>query len=148
MLLCDRFKKIEVRSSHGEYNRLSTRTFANHMEKDLLGAQNGTSYNALNLRPILQSNRPLLSFIPRYRFLETICELADNVDPGKQLEARSNDVKSCLSFSIMGLTHSFSGAHVDSLLGTWVRCLFGTKFWMIVPSRIMTEADWEDFGRR
>jgi hypothetical protein len=36
---------------------------------------------------------------------------------------------------------------MDALGSTWLRNLFGTKLWMIVPERLMTDQDWADFSR-
>jgi len=32
---------------------------------------------------------------------------------------------------------------VDALNGTWVRCLFGSKLWWIVPQSVLDDNDWE-----
>jgi hypothetical protein len=103
-------------------------------------AQQGV--NALNLRNITKSHRPVFTMLPRFRLLETLVERVQAVNLGKLTESVPADVSSYTSFNILGLTGAFSGAHVDSLGGTWVRNLAGVKFWMIVPK---SEVEWDEF---
>ena len=58
---------------------------------------------------------------------------------GKKTYLTPFDVGSCQSFEILGLRGAFSGAHMDALGGTWLRNLFGTKLWIIVPKQLITD---------
>ncbi|KAF2158750.1 hypothetical protein M409DRAFT_61408 [Zasmidium cellare ATCC 36951] len=96
----------------------------------------GSGDNALNLRDLAKAQRPAFTMMPRFRLLETLAESCYG-EPGKEVCSRPVDVASCGSFNILGQRGAFSGAHVDSLAGTWVRNLDGLKYWMIVPSSDM-----------
>lgn len=58
---------------------------------------------------------------------------------GKKTYLTLFDVGSCQSFEILGLRGAFSRAHIDALGGTWLRNLFGTKLWIIVPKQLITD---------
>lgn len=100
--------------------------------------------NALNLRNITKAHRPLFTILSRFRLLESLVERTLGGYLGKKTMSTPVDVASCVEFNILGLTGAFSGAHLDSLCGTWVRNLSGVKFWMIVPDEDM-ELEWEAF---
>lgn len=104
--------------------------------KDLIAASRSRNtrkgYNALNLRDIAKSQRPLFTRLQRFRLLDMLVENA-RAQPGKDIESQPIDVAGCTSFNIFGLRGAFSGAHLDALGGTWVRSLDGIKLWMIVP---------------
>jgi hypothetical protein len=102
--------------------------------------------NALNLRNFTNSHRPLFTMLPRFRLLDYLVARIQNAGLGKNVGWTPNDVASCLSFNIIGLEGAFSGAHLDSLNGTWVRNLQGIKLWMIVPEKEM-EHEWDTFAR-
>lgn len=93
-------------------------------------ASTAKGYNALNLRDIAKAQHPLFTLVSRLRLLDKIVENV-RVHAGK--EVVPVDVASCASFNIFALAGAFSGAHQDALTGTWVRCLDGLKFWMIIP---------------
>ncbi|KXS97593.1 hypothetical protein AC578_5773 [Pseudocercospora eumusae] len=110
--------------------------------KDLIAASRSRNtrkgYNALNLRDIAKSQRPLFTRLQRFRLLDMLVENA-RTQSGKDIESQPTDIAGCTSFNIFGLRGAFSGAHLDALGGTWVRSLDGIKLWMIVPQRDLDE---------
>jgi hypothetical protein len=82
--------------------------------------------------------------LSRFRLLTILVDRLNSIVGKKQFREPS-DVESSLSFNLLGFTGAFSRPHMDYLLGTWVRCLFGSKIWIIVPR--MDEDDWESFAR-
>lgn len=123
-------KKLDVRNL---YHAGTKPTYTATLVRALDGKDNvRTGYNALNLRDIARPYRPLFTMLPRYRLLETLTENVGN-NSGKDVQSRPVDIASCISFNILGLAGAFSGAHLDSLGGTWVRNLDGLKLWMITP---------------
>jgi hypothetical protein len=106
--------------------------------------------NFLDLESSSNAIKPGLTRLPRYRLLDTLVRGAKANyagRPGKKTYLTPFDVGSSQSFEILGLRGAFSGAHVDALGGTWLRNLFGTKLWMVVPERLMTDQDWVDFSK-
>jgi hypothetical protein len=106
--------------------------------------------NFLDLESLSNAIKPGLTRLPRYRLLDTLVRSAKAKyagRTGKKTYLTPFDVGSCQSFEILGLRGAFSGAHMDALGGTWLRNLFGTKLWMIVPERLMTDQDWVDFSK-
>jgi hypothetical protein len=106
--------------------------------------------NFLDLESLSNAIKPGLTRLPRYRLLNTLVRgaKADYAGrTGKKTYLTPFDVGNCQSFEILGLRGAFSGAHMDALGGTWLRNLFGTKLWMIVPERLMTDQDWVDFSK-
>lgn len=106
--------------------------------------------NFLDLESSSNANKPGLTRLPRYRLLDNLVRgaKADYAGrTGKKTYLTPFDVGTSQSFEILGLRGAFSGAHMDALGGTWLRNLFGTKLWMIVPERLMTDQDWVDFSR-
>ncbi|KAK3115497.1 hypothetical protein LTR53_005113, partial [Teratosphaeriaceae sp. CCFEE 6253] len=101
--------------------------------------------NALDVAPWACAEKPLLTHFPRYKLLEALVQRLRPV--GKQTHSTPFDVQGCLLFDLVGFPGAFSGAHIDCLIGTWVRTLFGSKIWMIVPPASMTDEDWSDFAR-
>lgn len=105
--------------------------------------------NLLDLENLTNAIKPGLTRLPRFRLLNFIIhELKANFtsQTGKQTVLTPFDVGSSESFEIFGFQGAFSGPHLDVLGGTWVRNLFGTKLWMIVPESTMTEDDWADLS--
>lgn len=125
--------------SHEPTRSIALQEFIKHVNGD----RQHEGINALNLRNFTKSHTPLFTMIPRFRLLETLVDRTQNVSTGKRVEAQVIDVASCISFNVLGLKGAFSGAHVDSLSGTWVRILEGIKLWMIVPPQ---EMDWSTFS--
>jgi hypothetical protein len=106
--------------------------------------------NFLDLETLSDAIKPGLTRLPRYRLLDTLVRGAKANyagRPGKKTYLTPFDVGSCQSFEILGLRGAFSGAHMDALGGTWLRNLFGTKLWMVIPERLMTDQDWVDFSK-
>jgi hypothetical protein len=106
--------------------------------------------NFLDLESSSNAIKPGLTRLPRYRLLDALVRGAKanyTGRLGKKTYLTPFDVGSCQSFEILGLRGAFSGAHMDALGGTWLRNLFGTKLWMIVPERLMTDQDWIDFSK-
>ena len=102
--------------------------------------------NLINLRKIANSDAPLLTRLKRFRLLETLVDRASNEGPGKRHAREANDVADCLAFNLLGFEGAFSRPHVDALVGTWARCLFGAKAWIFVTD--MGDEDWEDFAEQ
>lgn len=114
-------KKIDIR-------RLGAQeTESVHASEFLRNFGDGCRDNALNLRDLAKAHRPLFTMMPRFRLLESLTDNSAR-EPGKDVGSRPVDVASCLSFNILGQRGAFSGAHIDSLAGTWVRNLDGLKF--------------------
>ncbi|GAB7336302.1 hypothetical protein MBLNU13_g09049t2 [Cladosporium sp. NU13] len=106
--------------------------------------------NFLDLESLSNAIKPGLTRLPRYRLLDTLVRGAKANyagRTGKKTYLTPFDVGSCQSFEILGLRGAFSGAHMDASGGTWLRNLFGTKLWMIVPERLMTDQDWVEFSK-
>jgi hypothetical protein len=99
--------------------------------------------NAINLRKIANADAPLLTRLKRFRLLETLVDRASNLMPGKRSYRDANDISDCLGFDLLSFKGAFTRPHVDALMGTWIRCLFGTKAWIFAPN--MSEGDWYDF---
>jgi hypothetical protein len=103
------------------------------------------SGNAINLRKIANADAPLLTRVKRFRLLETLVDRVSNLAPGKRTCREANDISDCLGFDLLGFTGAFSRPHVDALMGTWVRCLSGSKAWIFAPG--MSDEDWKDFAQ-
>lgn len=101
--------------------------------------------NAINLRKIANADAPLLTRMKRFRLLETLVDRVSNLAPGKRTCREAYDISDCLGFNLLGFTGAFSRPHVDSLVGTWIRCLSGSKAWIFAPS--MSDKDWDDFAQ-
>jgi hypothetical protein len=99
--------------------------------------------NAINLRKIANADAPLLTRLKRFRLLETLLDRASSLMPGKRSYRDADDISDCLGFDLLGFRGAFTRPHVDALIGTWIRCLFGTKAWIFAPN--MSEEDWYDF---
>jgi hypothetical protein len=112
------------------------------------GTENGeltASGNAINLRKIANADAPLLTRMKRFRLLETLVDRVSNLAPGKRTCREAYDVSDCLGFDLLGFNGAFSRPHVDALMGTWVRCLSGSKAWTFAPG--MSDGDWKDFAQ-
>jgi hypothetical protein len=83
--------------------------------------------NAINLRKIANADAPLLTRLKRFRLLETLLDRASNLTPGKRSYCDADDISDCLGFDLLSFRGAFTHPHVDALMGTWRRCLFGTK---------------------
>ncbi|KAK4909465.1 hypothetical protein LTR49_021744 [Elasticomyces elasticus] len=101
--------------------------------------------NALDLAPWAKAEKPYLTSLTRFRLLDRLVDRRRSV--GKQTDGMPFDVAGCLLFDLLGFPGAFSGAHLDSLVGTWLRTLFGSKFWMVVSPESMTPQDWTNFAR-
>lgn len=99
--------------------------------------------NAIDLKEVANADEPLFTRIPRFQLLSTLVERAGGA-VGKTVERRPADVENCLHFDLLGLTGSFSRPHIDALVGTWVRCLIGSKAWMITTN--LDDEDWRRFA--
>lgn len=106
--------------------------------------------NFLDLDSWTNAINPGLTRLSRFRLLDRIVRRAKAIyskQTGKRTFSTPFDVDNSQSFEILGLRGAFSGAHMDALGGTWLRNLFGTKLWMIVPQYLMQNEDWAAFGR-
>jgi hypothetical protein len=103
------------------------------------------SSNAINLRRIANADAPLLTRMKRFRLLETLVDRVSNLAPGKRTCRETCDISDCLGFDLLGFSGAFSRPHVDALVGTWVRCLSGSKAWIFAPG--MSDIDWDDFAQ-
>ncbi|KAK4896854.1 hypothetical protein LTR49_028087 [Elasticomyces elasticus] len=101
--------------------------------------------NALDLAPWAKAEKPYFTSLTRFRLLDRLVDRRRFV--GKQTDRMPFDVAGCLLFDLLGFPGAFSGARLDSLVGTWLRTLFGSKFWMVVPPESMTPQDWTNFAR-
>lgn len=106
--------------------------------------------NLLDLQNISNAIRPGSTRLRRFRLLDFInhelrAEFTEKA--GKQTVLTPFDVDSSQSFESFGFQGAFSGAHLDGLGGTWLRNLFGTKLYMVVPQSNMTEDDWMSFSQ-
>jgi hypothetical protein len=99
--------------------------------------------NAVNLRKIANADAPLLTRLKRFRLLETLIDRAAKLAPGKRTFREANDISDCLGFDLLGFKGAFTRPHVDALMGTWIRCLSGTKAWIFAPG--MSGKDWDNF---
>ena len=116
----------------------------------------GSEIHVFNLRNITKAHRPLLSLLNRFRLLESLADRVVNKQDD-QTETSPVDVSNRIGFNVLGLPGAFSGAHINSLGGGWVRNLQGISFWMIVPEREMdsvwttlteTRERWEPKGKQ
>ncbi|KAK6421566.1 hypothetical protein LTR95_016798, partial [Oleoguttula sp. CCFEE 5521] len=108
-----------------------------------------TTANALSLPNLSRADEPRLTRLPRFRILDTLInrrKARAYYSAGKQVWSTPVDVASCRDFNVLGGSGAFSGAHVDALVGTWLRTLFGRKLWFVVSCDTMTSADWEKFA--
>jgi hypothetical protein len=87
----------------------------------------------------------LLTRLKRFRLLETLVDRVLNLAPGKRTCREAYDISDCLGFDLLGFSGAFSRPHVDALMGTWVRCLSGSKAWIFAPG--MSDEDWKDFAQ-
>ncbi|KAK5150348.1 hypothetical protein LTS14_010187, partial [Recurvomyces mirabilis] len=136
--------------------------------KDFATGRNHLGLNAIDLRPLINADRPMFTRLGRYKLLEDLTEsVQGGGNPGKQQETvkvvqgggeqseasartemRPNDMASCIQFALLAHKGAFSGSHVDIAAGTFVRQVAGDlKFWMFVKSSDMTTQDWEDLNR-
>jgi hypothetical protein len=100
--------------------------------------------DAPNLPNVTKCHQPLFTMLPRFRLLQSLIRRTEGRTFGGRIVSTPVDVASCTSFSILGFEGSFSGPHLDSLCGTWMRNLSGAKFWTIVPQKDM-ESHWDSF---
>jgi len=106
--------------------------------------------NFLDLDNLSDAILPEFTRLSRFKVLDRLVrgvKAKHSGQSGKRTFLTPFDVGNCRTFDILGVRGAFSGAHVDALNGTWLRNLFGIKLWMIVPQALMTEQDWEEFGR-
>ncbi|KAK4889058.1 hypothetical protein LTR27_012096 [Elasticomyces elasticus] len=97
--------------------------------------------NALDLPGLVRGDRPAFTLLPQYRLLEDLVynEAWDEVS--KQITTKELDILGCTRFNILGFRGAFSGAHMDTLNGTWVRSFCGRKAWMFVPPNKLDNDD-------
>jgi hypothetical protein len=122
---------------------LATRAESEGIGPDTL--ESTESSNAINLRRIANADAPLLIRMKRFRLLETLVDRVSNLAPGKRTCREAYDISDCLGFNLLGFSGAFSRPHVDSLVGTWIRCLSGSKAWIFAPR--MSDKDWDDFAQ-
>lgn len=84
---------------------------------------------------IVPGDKPFFALLPYYRLLEDLVHSEACDDARKQI-TRELDIFCCICFNILGLRGAFSGAHLDSLNGTWVRSFCGRKAWMFAHHSI------------
>ncbi|EGP82046.1 uncharacterized protein MYCGRDRAFT_97921 [Zymoseptoria tritici IPO323] len=128
---------------------MNVQTFAKRLECDIDTQEE--RYNALNLASFTHADKPTFTKKPRFQFLSALSKRAKKIGPGKEQTEGSrggSDVDRCETFNILAEPTSTSFAHVDVLGGTYVRCLFGVKLWMIVPEKDMSEDDRASHGRK
>ncbi|KAK3669466.1 hypothetical protein LTR78_010652 [Recurvomyces mirabilis] len=151
--------KLQVQFGLGDVGLLGVKDFAKSAGRSHLGL------NAIDLRPLLNVDRPMFTRLGRYKLLEDLTEsVRGGGNPGKQQETikvvqvggeqsertemRPNDMASCIQFALLAHKGAFSGSHVDIAAGTFVRQVAGDlKFWMFVKSSDMTTQDWENLNR-
>ncbi|KAK5107187.1 hypothetical protein LTR62_001659 [Meristemomyces frigidus] len=110
--------------------------------------QEGQPRNALSLQDFARAIEPELVHSKRFQILLSLTSRANARSRQSAAKpVRYCDVDSCKNFNILGGRGAFSGAHVDALNGTWLRTLFGTKLWFVVPTESMDSEDWDNFGR-
>ncbi|KJX93037.1 hypothetical protein TI39_contig4434g00001 [Zymoseptoria brevis] len=144
---CFNGEQVDVRRPNEEAPvKIDVNEFAERLTDDR-GASDD-SCNALNLVSIVHAAKPTFTQHSRFELLDVLVTRAKKLGPGKQMviEAQFSDVESCLSFNICAERGSSSFAHVDALVGTWMRNLFGVKLWIVVPQNQMDEQDWERFA--
>ena len=68
-----------------------------------------------------------------------------NSGAGKRIVSNPFDVAACLGFDILGFAgdsspynNAISLSHVDLLIGTWVRCIFREKDWIVVDPKLIS----------
>ena len=121
-------------------------------QKELSNKLNTLPINLLDLQDFNLVNPPAFLNEPRYQLLRYIDERVEadvrqqalpkrqrvknpTLMPGKKhfQVRRPADVAGCQRFTIYAQRGAYSGAHADSLNGTWVKCLKGLKIWIIFP---------------
>lgn len=103
--------------------------------------------NALDLPAFIRGDRPEFTLLSRYRLLEDLVRTEAWDYATKQRPIRELDLIGCTQFNLASLRGSFSGAHLNSLNGTWVRNFVGRKAWMFVPPAQLTDGDLERLAR-
>lgn len=108
----------------------------------------GQPCNALSLPDLARAIEPELVRTKRFQMLSNLTFRASARSRQSTAKpVRYCDIDSCQNFNILGGRGAFSGAHVDALNGTWLRNLFGTKLWFIIPTESMHSEDWDCFGQ-
>jgi hypothetical protein len=95
------------------------------------------SVHSLNLRSITNCHRPLFTILPRFRLLESLVARVEGGSLGRRAVSAPVDATGCTSFSRLKLAGAFSGPHLDSWRGTWLRNLAGIKLCVIIPQENM-----------
>ncbi|KAK3635520.1 hypothetical protein LTR56_014687 [Elasticomyces elasticus] len=115
---------------------------------DILAQLNNPTqaYNTLKIKPWANADKPLLTMLPRYSLLDVLHDRLRS--PSIGASSMPLDAAGHVSFDLLDFTGAFSGAHVGSLVGTWVRTLFGSRVWMFVPPLHMSDQDWEELARQ
>lgn len=92
------------------------------------------SANLLDLKDYAKRQKPMFLQAQRLQLLATLDAQEQNGwgNAGKETLERTIDVSSCNAFNLLASATSFTRPHVDSLGGTWVRCLQGIKAWPYV----------------
>jgi len=149
-LLCERYSNGELDVQNSETGECVSNSisdlFAKSAEHEGVDTEvSMASFNAINLRKIANADAPLLTRLKRFRLLETLIDRVSNLAPGKRTCREAYDVSDCIGFDLLGFSGSFSRPHVDSLAGTWIRCLSGSKAWIFACG--MSDEDWNDFAQ-
>jgi hypothetical protein len=140
---------VDVRYLADEPQAVSTTTVVDTIRTSS-GVVLPNAPNLLNLPNLSHAIAPGLTRLPRFRLLNFLTEASKaeySRQSGKQTFLTPFDMGASEAFDIFGMQGAFSGAHMDFLGGTWLRNLFGVKLWMVVPERLMTDEDWQEFGR-
>jgi len=135
-------RELEVRDASGDLVKVDSQQL---VERLLQPTPSEGPVNALDLAPWARAENPYLSCLRRFRLLDRLVDRRRLV--AKQTDALPFDVGGCIVFHLLGFPGTFSGAHLDCLVGRWLCTLFGSKVWMIVPPKLMTPDDWEDFAQ-
>ncbi len=147
-MLWQRFpeQQINVQNSiTGACESMSMKKYCLTMASVDLNSSDATASisNAVNLRRVARADEPLLSRLPRFRLLSTLMDRVVGI-VGKSEPSALNHVERGPGFDLLGFAGAFSRSHVDSLVGSWVRCLAGHKILAIATN--MDAEDWRRFS--
>jgi hypothetical protein len=140
MMLCMTSGSLEVTLPFKNPSR--SRISAKELEQTLTVPIPGL--NALSMANYIGALPPTLMTTKRFEWLSTILCALQVAD--KKAADKSVDVRECLRFDLYACGGAFSGAHLDSLCGTWIRPISGEqKAWMFILGDEMEKSDWDEF---
>jgi len=140
MMLCMSSGSLEVTVpfDRPSRQRISAQELASTLTEPIIGL------NALSMADYIGALPPAVMTTKRFEWLSTVLWALQIAD--KKAADKSVDVRECLRFDLYACEGAFSGAHLDSLCGTWIRPISGeAKVWMFILGDEMKQADWDEF---